>query len=206
MTDSPVETNAKREETNHGLRLRGAIVPVFTFVAGIGSALLTQSFIGHQQLLQAKRETRVAVLRDYTSACYRDAGSLSDIANLPLHLASLREQPGFSKKKEYQMYQMDAELRDRMHKTANDLAVQAEVVNALFQTKVDPVGVVMKDVPPEFNALPGEVDVQKMMDRLKQEQDPLATLAKYASLLGRQSKALSDYCQNSVQALSKEVD
>ena len=82
--------------------------------------------------------------------------------------------------------------------------MQAEVVNALFETKVDPIGVVMKDVPPEFNALPGEVDPDKVIARM--QQDPLVELKKNAALLGRQSKTLSDYCQDSVQALSKEID
>jgi len=83
---------------------------------------------------------------------------------------------------------------------------QAEIVNALFQTKVDPIGVVMKDVPPEFNILPGEVDPEKLMERLKQEKNPIDSLFKYAPLLGRQATALSDYCHDSVQTLSKEID
>jgi hypothetical protein len=101
---------------------------------------------------------------------------------------------------------MVAELTEHVHKTASDLAAQAEIVNALFQTEVDPVGVVMKNVPPEFNALPGEVDAEKLMETWKQEKNPIGALFKYAPLLGRQSNILSNYCRDSVQALSKEID
>jgi hypothetical protein len=101
---------------------------------------------------------------------------------------------------------MEAELTEHVHKTASDLAAQAEIVNALFQTQVDPVGVVMKDVPPEFNVNPGEVDPKKVIERLKQEKNPIDALFKYAPHLGRQAKVLSCYCQDSVQALSKEID
>jgi len=177
--------------------------PCSLSVAGI----FTQSFIGHQQLLQAKRETRVAAMRDYASACYRDAGSTSDLANLPIHLLNLGLQPGLSDKERVEKArQMEAELTERMHKTASDLAAQAEIVNALFQTKVDPIGVFVEDVPPEFKFLPGEVDPKKLLERLKQEKNPVDALFKYAPLLGRQAHTLSDYCRDGVQALSKEID
>src|SRR5260221_12086462 len=93
--DSSVATSTKSQETEHGLRLRGAIVPVLTFLAGIG----IQWFIGQQQLLHAKRETRVAGRRDYASACYHDAGSFFDFANLPLLLLNLGLLPGLNGKK-----------------------------------------------------------------------------------------------------------
>lgn len=204
MTEhSSVPTNTKGQETGHGVRLRSAILPALTFLAGI----LTQSFIGHQQLLHAKRETRVAAMRDYASACYHDASSFSDLANLPLHIVNLGVQPGLSdKERAEKARQMEAELTERVHKTASDLAAQAEIGNALFQTQVDPVGVVMKDVPPEFNALPGEIDPKKLMERWKQEKNPIDALFKDAPLLGRQSNILSNYCRDSVQALSKEID
>src|SRR5260221_10374915 len=92
--DSSVATSTKSQETEHGLRLRGAIVPVLTFLAGIG----IQWFIGQQQLLHAKRETRVAGMRDYASACYHDAGSFFYLPNLPPHLVNLCLQPGLRDK------------------------------------------------------------------------------------------------------------
>lgn len=198
-------TTTKGPGTDHRSRLRSATVPLLTFLAGIGSTLFTQSFIGHQQLLHAKRETRVAVLRDYTAACYGDAVQLSELANLPVHFEAIWKQPDLSpKERTQQMIRMDWESVEHGHKAMADLAVQAEIVNALFETKVDPIGIVNRDMPPEFNVMPGEVNPEKLMERIKE--DPLAVLKRYAPLLGRQSKALSDYCQESVQALSKEID
>lgn len=70
-----MSSSAMAKGTDHGPKLSGAIIPVVSFLAGIIGTLVTQWFIGHQELLHAKRETRVAALRDYTSACYSDAVS-----------------------------------------------------------------------------------------------------------------------------------
>ena len=202
MTES---STSKPPGAAHRPNARSYLLAVVTFFAGIAGTLLTQAFVGHQQLLHAKRETRVAVLRDYTMACNSDAVQFSELANLPLHFRAIWEETHLSPdQRREQMMKMNWESIQHQHKTTIDLAVQAEVVNALFETKVDPVGIVMKDVPPEFRVMPGETDPEKLMEKLKG--DPLIMLNKYAPVLGRQSTVLSDYCKESVHALPMEIE
>jgi hypothetical protein len=206
MTEAlPDPTIPKAPEAEHRPKLRGYLLAVVTFFAGILGTLFTQAFVGHQQLLHAKRETRVAVLRDYVAACNSDAIQFSELANLPLHFRAIWDETSLTpNQRREQILKMNWESIQHQHKTAIDLAVQAEVVNALFETKVDPIRIVMKDVPPEFRALPGETEPDKWMERFKG--DPLAMLNKYAPVLGRQSVVLSNYCRDSVQELSREID
>jgi hypothetical protein len=83
----------------------------------------------------------------------------------------------------------------------SDLAVQTDVVNALFRAKVDPIGVISKNGPTEFNVLPGTIDPEKIIN-----EDPSVLLRKYLPMLGQQSVDLSSYCKTSVQTLSHEID
>jgi hypothetical protein len=178
---------------------------IITFLAGIGGTLLTQSFVGEQQLAHAKRETRVATMRDYASACFHDSVSISNLATLPLQLAALERNPVLSDKDRMQKaIALYDEALNRAHESATDLAVKTEIVNALFETKVDPVAVELKDLPPEFDMIPGQVDANKLIESI--QGDPIATLKKGAVLLGKESVALSGYCRDSIQALSKEID
>ncbi len=183
---------------------RGA-VPVLSFVAGVVTMLITQAVASRQQLAQARRENRVTALRDYASACNRTAVSIAQLANVPLHLAGIAEDPFASREKQLErMYRLYDDALTVWRQNLADLAVQTGLVNALFQAKVDPIGATMKDVPPEFDVLPGEIDRDKLMKRMRE--DPLVFLKRNSAMLGRDGADLSSYCKASVQALSKEIE
>lgn len=185
--------------------IRAPLVPLLSFCAGIASILITQAVAGRQQLAQARRENRVTALRDYASACSRTAVSLAQAANLPIHLAPISQNPAASPEKQLErIYRLYDEANTAWRQHTADLVVQADVVNALFRVKVDPIGATAKHTPPEFRVLPGEIDVEQLEKRFRE--DPLVFLKRYSPILGRQARELSSYCQASVQALSKEIE
>jgi len=189
----------------HTQWFRSVALPLLSFLAGVASILVTQAVASREQLAHTRRENRVAALRDYALACKSTAVSYAQIANLPLHFGAIEIDSNTSSEKQTErMFQLYDEATTAWRRNFAQLAVQTDIVNALFRTKVDPFVINPNNLPPEFNALPGGFDVDKLMKGVKE--DPLAVIKKYSPVLGREAHDLSSYCSESVQALSKEVE